>query len=354
MSKTKIGALCAAVMLCAASAALPGAANAATPGEHEVEVLGQAVATPVIDAPPAVVTIHGLARIEGASVLYYSMAVTPDTTTDERAPFATYGNGNANTLSQNGTASNALCAAAAIDLAGGVAYTALRVPSVAQKCIATDVVDSRPDPGSMSALMMYVVLAPIPDDVETVDVFLMAQLIQDIPVTDGLFAPVSDEKVPAVGLGWPKVETSLISQAEHPERAVMELQTMITDRDTGVSESETKTTLSLDASVLFALDDATLSPDAAAAIDAAVAAITEAGANAVSVAGHTDSTDTDAYNLDLSERRAAAVAAALTAKIPGLAVESTGYGESEPIADNGTEEGRALNRRVTITMEVPE
>lgn len=71
----------------------------------------------------------------------------------------------------------------------------------------------------------------------------------------------------------------------------------------------------------------------------------------VTVTGHTDSTASDAYNLDLSNRRAAAVASALAPRIPpGLTITAVGKGESEPIADNGTPEGRALNRRVTITL----
>ena len=67
--------------------------------------------------------------------------------------------------------------------------------------------------------------------------------------------------------------------------------------------------------------------------------------------GHTDSTASDAYNLDLSNRRAAAVVSALAPRIPpGITITAVGKGESEPIADNGTPEGRALNRRVTITL----
>jgi OOP family OmpA-OmpF porin len=65
--------------------------------------------------------------------------------------------------------------------------------------------------------------------------------------------------------------------------------------------------------------------------------------------GHTDSVGDEAYNLKLSERRAQAVVDFLAAKgvAPGR-IKAVGYGESKPIADNATEEGRAQNRRVTI------
>lgn len=64
--------------------------------------------------------------------------------------------------------------------------------------------------------------------------------------------------------------------------------------------------------------------------------------------GHTDYKGTDAYNQDLSERRAAAVKAKLV-DMYGLEpsrISTVGYGESRPIADNATDEGRARNRRV--------
>jgi OOP family OmpA-OmpF porin len=67
----------------------------------------------------------------------------------------------------------------------------------------------------------------------------------------------------------------------------------------------------------------------------------------VEVAGHTDSTGSDAANLRVSEQRAQAVVSYLVRR--GVAAERlvpVGYGEAQPLADNGTPEGRARNRRV--------
>lgn len=70
------------------------------------------------------------------------------------------------------------------------------------------------------------------------------------------------------------------------------------------------------------------------------------------VAGHTDSTGTEQYNQQLSERRAEVVKNALAGDgVNPARIRTIGYGESKPIASNATEAGRQLNRRVEITIE---
>ncbi len=71
------------------------------------------------------------------------------------------------------------------------------------------------------------------------------------------------------------------------------------------------------------------------------------------VEGHTDSIGTEAYNQGLSERRANAVRDALVENygVEGNRVQAVGYGEDRPIADNDSQEGRAINRRVDATVE---
>lgn len=70
------------------------------------------------------------------------------------------------------------------------------------------------------------------------------------------------------------------------------------------------------------------------------------------IAGHTDSTGTEQYNQQLSERRAEVVKNALAGDgVNPSRIRTIGFGESKPIADNATEAGRQLNRRVEITIE---
>ena len=71
------------------------------------------------------------------------------------------------------------------------------------------------------------------------------------------------------------------------------------------------------------------------------------------VEGHTDSVGSDAYNQGLSERRASAVRDVLVNQygVESGRVQAVGYGESRPVADNATADGRAINRRVEAEIE---
>ena len=70
------------------------------------------------------------------------------------------------------------------------------------------------------------------------------------------------------------------------------------------------------------------------------------------ISGHTDSTGTEAYNLSLSQKRAEAVMEFMISNGSDAAkLTAVGHGESQPVADNGTKEGRAKNRRVELTVK---
>lgn len=105
------------------------------------------------------------------------------------------------------------------------------------------------------------------------------------------------------------------------------------------------------ADVLFDVDKATLKPGATSALRL-IAGRLKGGEQEIRVEGHTDSTNTDAYNLALSRRRAEAVATWL-AKEGGIdhsRIAVLPRGESAPVASNATDRGRALNRRVVISV----
>jgi len=104
----------------------------------------------------------------------------------------------------------------------------------------------------------------------------------------------------------------------------------------------------------FAFDSAQLSNEAQTILKRLAGQINQAsGVSSVMVTGHTDSQGSDAYNQRLSERRAKSVADYLVGEgVPAGVIHMSGMGESQPVADNSTEDGRARNRRVEIEVKL--
>ena len=99
--------------------------------------------------------------------------------------------------------------------------------------------------------------------------------------------------------------------------------------------------------VLFAFDSAQLTSEAQALLADVSTRLTGASLISVRVVGHTDSVGSEAYNQELSERRARSVADFLVAQgVPAEKLSNEGRGESQPVADNASDAGRAQNRRV--------
>lgn len=112
----------------------------------------------------------------------------------------------------------------------------------------------------------------------------------------------------------------------------------------------------LSAGALFEFDSAKLRPAAIADLDALGEKIRSKGASVVDIdiIGHTDSTGPEDYNQQLSERRANALKEFLVNErdVDASIIDVSGMGETAPIADNGTAEGRAQNRRVEVRVGV--
>jgi outer membrane protein OmpA-like peptidoglycan-associated protein len=110
-------------------------------------------------------------------------------------------------------------------------------------------------------------------------------------------------------------------------------------------------TLNMPGNVTFDTDSAALRPQFFGVLNSVGKVLTEYDKTVVEVAGHTDSTGSDSYNMQLSQRRANTVGEYLyTQGIMDQRIISVGMGEHHPIADNSTAEGRQLNRRVEITL----
>lgn len=109
--------------------------------------------------------------------------------------------------------------------------------------------------------------------------------------------------------------------------------------------------LNMPSNITFATDSADVQPGFYQTLNSVALVLRRYNQTLVDVYGHTDSTGSDEYNLQLSQRRAAAVANYLIAQgndRQRFAV--IGLGKTQPIASNATEAGRAQNRRVEITL----
>lgn len=120
----------------------------------------------------------------------------------------------------------------------------------------------------------------------------------------------------------------------------------------GAEVTGTEVTIRLPGSVLFDFDSAQIRPDAERTLAEVAEVIKGYPKRPVRVEGHTDSVASDDYNQKLSERRAASVRAWLAGKdVEGTRLATRGFGETRPVADNGTAEGRQRNRRVEVIIE---
>ena len=110
-------------------------------------------------------------------------------------------------------------------------------------------------------------------------------------------------------------------------------------------------TLNMPGNITFATDSADLNAGFFDVLSSVAVVIGEFEQTVVEIAGHTDSTGSDTYNQQLSERRAASVARYLgTRDVLRDRIIEVGMGESRPVATNDTAEGRQANRRVELTL----
>lgn len=147
------------------------------------------------------------------------------------------------------------------------------------------------------------------------------------PDTDGDGVPDKDDECPdvvgtAANNGCPEVSTEVLEEINVQVR-----------------------------SVLFDYNKATIRQDSNETLDNVATIMKEYSNTRFLVEGHTDSKGSNSYNMELSEKRAASVREYLTSQgIPSARIESKGFGETKPVASNGSAAGRQKNRRVEISI----
>lgn len=109
--------------------------------------------------------------------------------------------------------------------------------------------------------------------------------------------------------------------------------------------------LNMPGNITFQTNSADINSNFYNVLNSVVLVLNEFDKTLIDIAGHTDSTGTDAINQPLSERRAASVGNYLISQgIDSRRVLTAGYGKNRPIASNDTSEGRAQNRRVELML----
>lgn len=189
------------------------------------------------------------------------------------------------------------------------------------------------------------------------------QLAYELPDTDsiGLFLPGTSyiEEVPIVdgeplpsdfdGAAYP---LNLAEIAEANSYGLESFTRELADAVQTLTSTE-EVVVTLGSDVLFDVDSDELTTDAAAAVQRAAEHLAGREPGTISVVGHTDDVLDKAYNQKLSERRAKAVAKELEKHIDTslYSIETEGRGKTEPLVKNNSDENRAKNRRVTLTLE---
>ena len=135
------------------------------------------------------------------------------------------------------------------------------------------------------------------------------------------------------------------------DRQEAELRAELEGSGVSVTRMGDNLTLNMPGNVTFATDSSDLSPAFFDVLTSVSKVMKKYDKTVVEVAGHTDSTGSDSYNQGLSERRAGSVAQYLRSQeLVGERMITVGMGETRPVADNTSADGRQANRRVEITM----
>ena len=158
-------------------------------------------------------------------------------------------------------------------------------------------------------------------------------------VTASAIAPGYDEQVIPVDLEAGATGNASFELQRHKEG--------IADPERSISQSGSASIYG----VQFDTNSSTLRPDSAAALQNVLALITNRPASRWIISGHTDNQGSSDLNQKLSQSRAASVIAWLVSHgVAANRLTPQGFGASRPVADNSTEAGRALNRRVEMAL----
>lgn len=332
----------------AASAALllsgAVAAPASAAGTGDIPIAGTFVYSGYNDPANGAIhgAIHAVVRVPGGTAVYYSVGgkgASPGAVMPRIGLDSPYSVGSA-------------WAVTVVDTQGLKLY--LPLASNGQKCLCSTQADITESGGTTKPAVGWAVLPPLPKNLKSVTVqFGFGNLVVDVPVTDELPSPATSKSPVTLGSGWPQLpDEASIKQAD-PKQSIRPLVSNVADPDTATKRTSDETAISVDTDVLFDYGKAELTAKAQGTLRKVAAELSAKGKGKVSVVGYTDNSGSESFNQTLSVKRAQSVQQALQKLVhkDGVTFSSAGKGESDPIADNATKDGRQLNRRVTVTFK---
>lgn len=153
----------------------------------------------------------------------------------------------------------------------------------------------------------------------------------------------------AIGAGVGALSGAAIGS--YMDRQEAELRRQLRGTGVSVTRRGDEIILNMPGNVTFDFDSASLRPDFFEVLNSVALVLEEYDKTVLVIDGHTDSTGSRSYNMDLSQRRAESVGSYLQAQgVDPVRMATYGYGPDHPVASNDTESGRAANRRVELTL----
>ncbi len=165
----------------------------------------------------------------------------------------------------------------------------------------------------------------------------------------GMRAGGNDRRNALIGAGIGALAGGAIGSTMDQNEA--ELRRQLEGTGVSVTRAGDRIVLNMPSDITFATDKDQVIPAFYPVLNSVALVLQKYRQTIVDVYGHTDSTGDNNYNLELSQRRALSVANYLNAQgVDSRRFAVTGFGETEPIASNGSTAGRAQNRRVEIQL----
>ncbi|WP_416223115.1 OmpA family protein [Tianweitania sp.] len=176
-----------------------------------------------------------------------------------------------------------------------------------------------------------------------------AALGAGIGALGGMLAGGNDRRNALIGAGVGALAGGAVGV--YMDRQEAELRAQLQGSGVSVSRQGDRIVLNMPSNITFATDQDSVMPGFYGTLNAVGLVLKKYNQTIVDVNGHTDSTGSDSHNYALSQRRASSVADYLGAQgVDPRRFAVNGYGETQPIASNANESGRAQNRRVEIYL----